>query len=350
MNNPSPISITVGDVTLRVWYQGYDIGPAIIKNLVAVPGANTYDADFQLTPTADTNQQVVLASVLSGYLMQQTFQFEVKGNTDSTSVDSLKEGFAGLDLKTTLTGIPATLINKAQVWNLVVCSDGLNPCASTTFTIQNNIDTGFSIIGVQAEVWYTPKDPTIPGPVQIATINDAFKSPFFIGARQLATSPPLTMVINGNMPFQVLLEVLGYYGSADPIMMVNVVQKATITVGNDGSFHGALAYQQNGVPVDMSTLATPYPAMASLFGSASAHNSSASLPLSTASIPLSTPSVPITTSSPVSQSSGSTVSSTDSTTTTTSDSTTTTTTVAPTTPTTAPVTTGSPSGASSSGA
>jgi hypothetical protein len=345
MNNPSTISITVGDVVLRVLYQGYDIGPAIIKNLVVIPGDNSYDADFQLTPTADPTQQMVLASVLSGYLMAQVFEFNVKGTTDSTSVDSLKEGFAGLDLKTSLTGIPATLISGAEVYNLNFCPGNNNPCSQTTFTIQNNIDTGFSIVSVIAEVWYQPIDTSISTvPVMIGTINGAFDSPFFIGARAQATSAALLMAFNINAPGidGIVAEIVNAFVSADKYIYVNVVQNATITVGNDGSFHGVLSYSQNHVMVNVATLIDPAPN--SLFMKSLSSQLSSSLALSTASIPLSTPSipatetVPVTTTTPV-------ATTTDVPSTTDIGTPTTTTTDLPTTPTTATVTTtDSPSG------
>ncbi|CAM0140292.1 hypothetical protein VKS41_005895 [Umbelopsis sp. WA50703] len=325
LNNPSPISITVGDVTLRVMYQGYDIGPAIITNLIAVPGANTYDADFQLTPTADSAQQIVIASVLSGYLMQQSFDFQVVGNTASTSVESLQEGFAGLNLKTTLTGIPATLVTSSALANfgLATGCDSLL-CASANFVIQNSIDTGFSLISVNADVYYQPQDTTLsPVPVLIGTVTATLSPPLFIGAHQSATSPYLLMAVNVDGATLVVTELFSIYESDYKFIKVNVQQNATITVGDDGAFHGVLAYAQDNVLVDISNMFNPVSTNAIMASLSASANASSSIPLSTA-LPgsSSTPSASIVPSAPVTSTVTSTLSS-DTTTTTTDPATTT---------------------------
>lgn len=307
MNNPSPISITVGDVTLRVTYQGYDIGPAIISNLVAVPGANTYTADFQLTPTADSAQQSVVASVLSGYLMQKTFDFQVVGNTDSTTVDSLKEGFAGLNLKTTLTGIPPTLVTTSAMYNFgATFPCPVTICAQVLFVIQNSIDTGFSIESVNANVWWTPPaDANLTTGTEtlfIGTVSSTLSPPMFVGAHESATSPLLPIVLDYDTLAIIEGYIVAIYNTPSHFMYVRMQQNASITVGDDGSFHGVLEYEQDNVPVDLSNFAFPYTpsAVVAAANISSSANIISSMALSTA-LPgsSSTPSASIIPSAPI---------------------------------------------------
>jgi hypothetical protein len=310
LTSPSPITISVGDVTLRVVYNGYDIGPAIIKNLVVKNGANTYDADFQLTPTADPQQQVVLASVLSGYLMHQTFQMQVKGTSDSTSVDSLKEGFAGISLATSLTGIEPTLVAYCAIYDLTTCPDGANLCMVTQITIQNSIDTTFSIDSIDASVLYLPiDDPTVTAPAVIGTTQWKFDSPFDIPARAQVNSPNVTITVNADN-INALLDALAFLDAPPYGVYMDIQQTAVITVGDDRSFHGVLQYSQNHVWISMIPYLQangwnttgygilPNTTTASvLSANVSSSIASSSLAVSTASAPMSTAiaSVPTTT-------------------------------------------------------
>ncbi|KAI8579351.1 hypothetical protein K450DRAFT_288548 [Umbelopsis ramanniana AG] len=305
LNSPSPITISVGDVTLRVIYNGYDIGPAIIKDLVVKNGANTYDADFQLTPTADTQQQVVLASVLSGYLMHQTFQMQVTGTSESTSVDSLKDGFAGISLATSLTGIEPTLIVGAAIYTLDGCGETV--CMGTTFTLQNSIDTDFAIESLQAAVYFMSADLNITTPTQIGSVQYTFDPVLSIPARGQVTSTQVPIAF--DLDAMDLLGPLVNLLTAPPFgFYVNVAQTAVITVGSGGPFHGALQYSQNNVWTSSIPLAQSIGIDTSGYGtlpnvttpnvlSANASSSvvSSSIPVSTASAPISTASTPVST-------------------------------------------------------
>lgn len=357
LTSPSPITISVGDVTLRVVYNGYDIGPAIIKNLVVKNGANTYDADFQLTPTADPQQQVVLASVLSGYLMHQTFQMQVKGTSDSTSVDSLKEGFAGISLATSLTGIEPTLISYCAIYDLQPCSDGVNLCMITQITIQNSIDTTFSIDSIDASVLFMPPDdPTITAPVVIGTTQWTFDSPLDIPARAQVTSPNVGIAVDADN-YEAVGAALNLLQAPPYGAYLDVQQTAVITVGDDRSFHGVLQYSQNNVWVSMIPYLQsigwnttgygilPNTTTASvLSANVSSSIASSSLAVSTASAPLSTaiasvPTTTTTTTVDITTTTPAVTLSTTDTTTTTTDGNTTTTTPTPTTDLSSPTTT-----------
>lgn len=344
LTSPSPITISVGDVILRVVYNGYDIGPAIIKNLVVKNGANTYDADFQLTPTADPQQQVVLASVLSGYLMHQTFQMQVKGTSDSTSIDSLKEGFAGISLATSLTGIEPTLISYCAINDIVECPEYSSACMIVQITIQNNIDTTFSLDSIDANVLYMPSnDPLVTSPQLLGSTKWKFDSPLDIPARAQVMSPNVTIVVNNDEGVsQAVGEVIQGLIFPPFGVYMNIQQTAVITVGNDRSFHGVLQYSQNNVWISglayaqsigfnttgygifpNATTASTLSANASSSIAASSLAASTSAPMSTAiaSVPTTTTTttVDITTTTPVV-----TPSTTETTTTTTDGSTTTT--------------------------
>ncbi|KAI9279037.1 hypothetical protein BC943DRAFT_298272, partial [Umbelopsis sp. AD052] len=305
LNSPSPITISVGDVTLRVNYNGYDIGPAIIKNLVVKNGANTYDADFQLTPTADPQQQMVLASVLSGYLMHQTFQMQVTGTTESTSVESLKDGFAGISLATSLTGIDPTLIVVAIISNILPCDDsGTSVCLSTQFTLQNSIDTDFAVVSLTAAISFTSAELNVTTPVTIGNIQNTFDPVLSIPARGQVTSDVVPVVFNMDA-VDILGPLVNLMTSPPFGFYVDVSQTAIITVGPNGEFHGALQYSQDHVWTSTIPLAqsaqintTGYGILPNTTGpnvlsaNASSSIASSSIPLSTASVPLSTASLP----------------------------------------------------------
>lgn len=232
MNSPSPVTITVGDLVFRTIAFGYDLGPTLLKAVTIAPGANTYDAEFQLTPTADPAQQGLVGKILSGYLMGGTFPLTVQGNAQSSTIASLQEGLAGVSLATSITGVPPTLITSTKV---VALSLGAPVTATTYVTLTNPLDVSFSLVSIQAQII----NPNSGSPYQLAHINYNFPTPFTVGAKQAATTPGIPLIFDAS-----LLQLLGLVSS--PVINVNIVQNATVIVGN--GFGGILSYAQNNVP------------------------------------------------------------------------------------------------------
>ncbi|KAJ2957136.1 hypothetical protein NQZ79_g7103 [Umbelopsis isabellina] len=260
-NNPSFITISIGDISFDTYYSGTNIGPTLLNNLTIAPGTQQYKAEFHLTPTAATAS--VVGQVLSGYLQSQTFALTVKGSDNSTSIDSLKEGLSGVSLDGTLTGIDAHLITGGVVKNL----DLLAFTADTYITIQNPLDVQFSINSLTATVMYQG----ISSYFQLASIDQTLSPPFTIPAKGSATSGAITLHFTD--PLLHLLDLIAILGKSS--ITVDISQNATVTVG-DG-FNGVLSYAQKGVVIQNEILPSALTAL-------TANHTNASLPLNVSGI------------------------------------------------------------------
>jgi hypothetical protein len=278
LNSPSPVTINVGDIVFRTVAFGYDLGPTFLKQVTITQGDNTYDAEFQLTPTADPVQQGLIGKILSGYLMGGTFPLTVQGTSASSPILSLQEGLAGVKLATSITGVPPTLITSTKVVALV---PGAPTTATTYVTMNNPLDVSFSLISLQAQIFFTL--PT--GTIQLAHINYKFGTPFTVGAKQAATTPGIPLVF--DIPLLDLLPLASL-----PVININIVQNATVVVGQ--GFVGILAYSQNNVPAYLDPFS---PAVMAAVNSASNTTSTQSGSLNTVSVTV--PTFTGTTASPV---------------------------------------------------
>ncbi|KAF9084555.1 hypothetical protein BGX23_010420 [Mortierella sp. AD031] len=106
LQNPSGLTVKVGDVAFNINYAGNAMGRAIVKDMVLVPGANTLPAVFQMAPT----NEHIRDGFLTGYVAGASFTLDVAGSTDSTKVESLKEAMASVKMASTIKGITDKLI------------------------------------------------------------------------------------------------------------------------------------------------------------------------------------------------------------------------------------------------
>ncbi|KAG2175944.1 hypothetical protein INT44_000422 [Umbelopsis vinacea] len=242
LTNPSFITISIGDISFDTYYNNVNIGPTLLKAVTIPPGTQQYQAEFHLTPSAASATTV--AQVLSGYLQGQVFALTVKGSDNSTSIDSLKEGLAGVSLAGTLTGINSKLITGGVVKNLNIDSFP-NIGADTYITIQNPLDVGFSITAIKAQIYY--QGTTY---FELASIDATLSSPFTIPAKGTATSGPIPLTFVD--PLAHLVDILKILVS--PSITVDINQNATVVVG-DG-FNGVLAYSQKGVVIQNEILSS----------------------------------------------------------------------------------------------
>jgi hypothetical protein len=237
LTNPSAITITVGDIVFRTIAFGYDLGPTLLKQVTIAPGANSYTAEFQLTPSADTAQQTVIGQILSGYLMGGTFPLTVQGTTASTPIASLQEALAGVKLATSITGIAPSLITKAQVSNIQFALPPNPITASTYVTLNNPLDTSFGLLSIHAKIIYANNG----NPFQLAHIDLDFGGAFTVGSKQSVTTPGLPLVFDASA-----LQLITLLSSGAPLE-VTIAQTSTIVINN--AFGGMLAYSQDNVPV-----------------------------------------------------------------------------------------------------
>jgi hypothetical protein len=255
--NPSFITISIGDISFDTYYNGVNIGPTLLNSVTIPPGSQDYQAEFHLTPTAASATTV--AQVLSGYLQGQVFALTVKGSDNSTTIDSLKEGLAGVSLAGSLTGISPKLITGGVVKNLNLLAFS----ADTYITIANPLDVAFSITAIKAQIWYQG----LTSYFELATIDYTLPSPFSIPAKGTATSGAIP--INFQDPIAHLADLLVILTKSS--IVVDISQNATVVVG-DG-FNGVLSYSQKGVTIEEQFVPGAANALNALNGTASGASS-----------------------------------------------------------------------------
>ncbi|KAF9918401.1 hypothetical protein BX616_008961 [Lobosporangium transversale] len=106
LQNPSGLTVKVGDVSFDISYSGNNMGRAVVKDMALAPGLNTLPAVFQLQPS---NAQV-RDGFLSGFVSGATFQLDIAGSAESTKVESLKDAMASVKMLSTIKGITDKLI------------------------------------------------------------------------------------------------------------------------------------------------------------------------------------------------------------------------------------------------
>jgi hypothetical protein len=228
-----------------------------LNSVTIPPGSQDYQAEFHLTPTAASATTV--AQVLSGYLQGQVFALTVKGSDNSTTIDSLKEGLAGVSLAGSLTGISPKLITGGVVKNLNLLAFS----ADTYITIANPLDVAFSITAIKAQIWYQG----LTSYFELATIDYTLPSPFSIPAKGTATSGAIP--INFQDPIAHLADLLVILTKSS--IVVDISQNATVVVG-DG-FNGVLSYSQKGVTIEEQFVPGAANALNALNGTASGASS-----------------------------------------------------------------------------
>lgn len=236
MNNPSFITIIIGDIQFDTLVSGVNIGPTILKSLTIAPGTQNYLAEFHLTPMGGNDP--VVSAILSGYLQKQTLALTVKGSENSTSIASLKDGLAGVSLTGSLTGIDAHLITGGVVEDLSLDLAHLSIGASTLITLQNPLDTKFAITSLKAAIYYKGTSY-----FELASIDYTFPSAFTIGPKSSATSGKIPITFIDPLAHLVDLAEILFSKS----IVVDISQNATVVVG-DG-FNNVLTYSQAGVTI-----------------------------------------------------------------------------------------------------
>ncbi|KAG0305312.1 hypothetical protein BGZ97_001149 [Linnemannia gamsii] len=106
LQNPSGLTVKVGDVAFNIGYAGNAMGRAVVKDMVLVPGNNTLPAVFHMAPS----NEHVRDGFLTGYCAGASFTLDVAGAADSTKVESLKDAMASVKMASTIKGITDKLI------------------------------------------------------------------------------------------------------------------------------------------------------------------------------------------------------------------------------------------------
>ncbi|KAF7731541.1 hypothetical protein EC973_009305 [Apophysomyces ossiformis] len=229
-NNPSQISIKVGDINFRTIMNEFnaDIGPVFMKDVTIVPGQNTFDCEMHMQST----NLPALSKMLTYYMTGVSVPLTIKGTEQSTNIQPLKHGLSTVHLATAMQGIKANLVASTTVSASLF--EILGKKAKATVTLNNPLGTKYTIVKVESKVIYSK----LGTPFQVGHIDYQLASPVTVPAGGQATAEGWPVEIDA--PVDKLLQML-----KGP-QVVDIQQTVTMVLG-DG-FKGQMFYAQNDVP------------------------------------------------------------------------------------------------------
>ncbi|KAF8926111.1 hypothetical protein BGZ58_000180 [Dissophora ornata] len=239
LQNPSGLTVKVGQVSFNIGYAGNAMGTAIVKNMVLVPGANTLPAVFHFMPT----NTAIRDAFLSGFVKGASFTLDIAGSADSTSVESLKEAMASVKMSSPITGITDKLIAtgshaEPDLANMLQIVSPRN--TPVQVMIYNPFDTPLYIQHMKATTYWDGK---YFGEVD----QDVGMT---VPAKSAALSPSVTMVsptgvgfVGTLLPFMLKYPQLIVGQFAD--VPFDIDSTITALVGGSSGYLGNVAYSQN---------------------------------------------------------------------------------------------------------
>lgn len=240
MNNPSNITITVGDINFDVVMNEFDavVGRVYVKDAVIPPGGKTYNAEMRLGEKS-TNSKAV-SQMLGDYLTSAKIPLTIKGSSDSTKIAPLGPALSSVKLATEMTGIAGNLISqiavKGSIIGLLIQKKG-----SASITLKNPLHAPFAIKTVKAAVVFKPSSGAAP--FTVGTIDYNLPSPATVPAQGQMTTDEWPVSIEGS-GIEHLGQMLGLL--LDPEKYFDVQQNVTVSVG-DG-YNSEMFYYQDKVP------------------------------------------------------------------------------------------------------
>ena len=248
IDNPSAITITIGDVSFDVIMPEYSasVGRVYMYNTTMAPGSQVYKAVMHLAEGATSAEAV--GKLLTYYLTSVVVPLTITGDSKSTTIAPLQAALSSLKLSSPMTGIAGNLIEK--IWIVGTAEEMIAPpyAAQASIDLYNPLDTPFTLLSVQAAtskfvtcdfngVDYTNKA------VIVGTIDYTLPSPLVIPAKGRVRSDLWPVSINQDTG-SVISTLLGNH------TFYNVTQNATVVVG-DGFHATNMYYWQNEVPYDL---------------------------------------------------------------------------------------------------
>ncbi|KAI8375941.1 uncharacterized protein BYT42DRAFT_645619 [Radiomyces spectabilis] len=265
-NNPSQITITVGDLSFAVMMneQNANVGKVIMKDVVIKPGMNEFDAEMQL----GGSDQKAVSQMLGDYLTNAKVPLTIQGNEQSSQIASLQSGLSTVHLATTMQGIQSNLVKSVKVSARAI--DILGKKATAYVTLNNPLDTEYAISKVKVDVTY----PNGGQPYKVGHIDYELPSPITVPAGGTATTDGWPVSIDAN-----IFQLFDLLGESDKSM--NLQQNVSVIVG--GSYKSEMYYYQDKVAteLDVSFLGIHIPSKSKDDGSSDAAASSS--PASSAS-------------------------------------------------------------------
>ncbi|KAF9298018.1 hypothetical protein BGZ74_009545 [Mortierella antarctica] len=239
LQNPSGLTVKVGEVGFNIGYAGHAMGRAVVANMVLVPGANTLPAVFHMTPDSDALRD----AFLSGFVAGASFTLDVAGGADSTTVASLKDAMASVKLSSTIKGITDKLIGPgtAAEPGLLEMLQLLHPRATPVqVMIYNPFDTPLYIKHMTAiNVWNGKEFGVIDQDVGMT-----------IPAKSSVLSPTVTMTSPAGLGFMtstILPFMLAYpsllFGATVEVPF-DITSTIVASVGGANGYTGNVQYKQ----------------------------------------------------------------------------------------------------------
>ncbi|KAF9355180.1 hypothetical protein BGX26_006889 [Mortierella sp. AD094] len=245
LQNPSGLTVKVGNVGFNIGYQGNTMGVAVVSNMVLVPGNNTLPAVFHLDPS----NAAIRDAFLSGFVSGATFNLDVAGSQASTSVASLQDAMASVKLAASITGITDKLVapgSAAQADVLEMLQIFHPRQTPVQVMIYNPFDTPLYIESMNANVVWSG--------TPFGNINQNVG--LTVPPKSTALTSTLTMVSPAGPDFlgTVLKFVAGNLGLVLGPQDVPFDITATIVakVGGPNGYTGNVVYSQANTPIKVS--------------------------------------------------------------------------------------------------
>ncbi|KAF9981330.1 hypothetical protein BGZ75_007419 [Mortierella antarctica] len=239
LQNPSGLTVKVGDVAFDIGYAGNAMGKAVVSNMVLAPGPNTLPAVFHLAPT-DTH---IRDGFLSGFVNGAAFQLDITGSAQSTPVESLKLAMASVKLSSGIKGITDKLIapGSAAQPNILNMLQLTNPRETPVqVMIYNPFDTPLYIKSMQASNSWNGKDFGVVNQDVGMTIPPKSSA---LSPTVIMTSPAgLGFLTSTLLPFMLAYPQLLVGAAADvPFLIKSVI---VAQVGGSNGYLGNVQYAQ----------------------------------------------------------------------------------------------------------
>ncbi|ORX55704.1 hypothetical protein DM01DRAFT_1321012, partial [Hesseltinella vesiculosa] len=232
-NNPSQITITIGDLNLDALYAGTKVGSVYFTNTVIKPGMNQFSSVFHLF--GDTN---AVGQVFSDYLTNAQIGLSIIGSQQSTKVASLQTAMQTVNLATTMQGFQSNLIAGVKV--IATLGGVLAQKAQTIVTLQNPLKTEYVLTDLHADVFFTPSS---GGSFKVGHVA-GIPGPCSVPAGGSTNCDQWTVNLDANLP-QLLLLITA------PNKNLNLQQNISTTVGGGNGYKSQFYYYQNNVPTSM---------------------------------------------------------------------------------------------------
>ncbi|KAG0335580.1 hypothetical protein BG004_008396 [Podila humilis] len=240
LQNPSGLTVKVGDVAFNIGYAGHAMGSAVVSNMVLAPGTNTLPAVFHMTPDSDALRD----AFLSGFVAGASFNLDISGSVDSTKVESLKEAMASVKLASTIKGITDRLIapgSAAQPDLLEMLQLDHPRKTPVQVMIYNPFDAPLYIKRMSASNVWNGKD--------FGTLDEEVG--LTVPPRATVMSPTVTMVspagfdfmMSTILPFMLAYPQLLVGASAD--VPFNIKSTIVAVVGGPNGYLGNVQYSQD---------------------------------------------------------------------------------------------------------